>query len=189
MKTIIIDPGHGGMWEGIYCTAGKRSPEIPPGFYEGEQVRDIAVELLKIGMEKYIFYAPLLDMPFYQEPDVSLKCRAMMYNRAKADLLLSLHTNAKGKAGKWEPARGTKLFFRGAQPKAARAFLDSYCQTADLPNRGTAKNLTFTILKSKHPAILIEMGFHTNKTDVEILKDTNRIARGLAAGLDAYFQQ
>jgi len=189
MKTIIIDPGHGGIWDGIYCTAGKRSPEIPPGFYEGEQVRKIADELLHVTNEKFTFYAPLMEMFTDNQPDVSLKCRTLMYNRHEADLLLSLHTNAKGKAGKWEPARGTKLFFRGAQPKAARAFLDAYCQTADMPNRGTAKNLTFTILKSKHPAILIEMGFHTNKTDVEILKDTNRIARGLAAGLDAYFQQ
>jgi N-acetylmuramoyl-L-alanine amidase len=189
MKTVIIDPGHGGIWQGVYCTAGKRSPEIPPGFYEGEQVRNIAIELLNIGDDKYNFYSPILDMPPNHEPDVGLKCRTMIYNRHEADLLLSLHTNAKGKAGKWEPARGTKLFFRGAQPKAARAFLDAFCKVADMPNRGAAKNLTFTILKSKHPAVLIEMGFHTNKTDVEILKDTNRIARGLLAGIDMYFQQ
>jgi len=188
MKTIIIDPGHGGLWDDVYCTAGKRSPQIPPGFFEGQQVRKIANALMEIDQDRYKWISPIMDLPEDQQPDVSLKCRRLVYNGLPADLLLSLHTNAKGKNGKWQTARGTKLFFRKVKPIQARAFLNSYCETADLPNRGTARNLTFTILKSIHPSILIEMGFHTNLMDVQLLKWPENIARALLAGLDAYFK-
>jgi N-acetylmuramoyl-L-alanine amidase len=189
MKTIIIDVGHGGMWCGSYSTAGKRSPAVPPGFYEGVQVRKIARELIGMATDRYNWLCPLLDLPEGIEPDVSLKCRRLIYNKQPADLLLSLHTNAKGNAGRWEPARGTKLFYRSTRIKASRAFLNTYCDVSGFPNRGAARNMTFAIMKSKHPALLIEMGFHTNKNDVEILKDVPLIARSLLAGLDSYFQQ
>jgi N-acetylmuramoyl-L-alanine amidase len=38
----ILDPGHGGMAFGHYMTPGKRSPQVPPGIYEGEFNRAIA---------------------------------------------------------------------------------------------------------------------------------------------------
>jgi N-acetylmuramoyl-L-alanine amidase len=188
MKKIIIDTGHGGMWSGMYCTAGKRSPEIPPGFYEGVQVRKIARQLVTMATNKYTWIAPFLFLPEDQQPDASLKCRRLIYNAQPADLLLSLHTNAKGMLGNWKAARGTKLFYRKAPAKKSRAFIDSYCDLTGLPNRGAARNLTFSILKSKHPAILIEMGFHTNKRDVEYLKDETLIARALLAGIDSFFK-
>jgi N-acetylmuramoyl-L-alanine amidase len=189
MKRIIIDVGHGGMWSGLYCTAGKRSPAIPPGFYEGVQVRRIARRLITMATDRYQWIAPLLDLPEGNEPDVSLKCRRLIYNAQPADLLLSLHTNAKGNAGNWERARGTKIFYRKATVKGSRAFIGSYCDMTGFPNRGAARNLTFSILKSKHPAILIEMGFHTSKRDIEILQDESLIARSLISGIDSYFQK
>lgn len=193
MNTIILDPGHGGFFSNLYCTSGKRSPQIPPGFYEGVHVRAIASKLVLSAerRENYFFACPLMDLPaderpFYQ-PDVALKCRNLIYNSMEGNLLLSLHTNAKGNNGKWNDARGAKLFFRNVEPKKAKAFLSSYCLVSGMHDRGAALNKTFTILNSKHPAILIEMGFHTNKQDVEILKNIELIARSLLAGLDAYF--
>jgi N-acetylmuramoyl-L-alanine amidase len=193
MKLIILDPGHGGIFYNLYCTSGKRSPEIPPGFYEGVQVRAIATQLV-LSAEKrdeYFMICPLMDLPaevrpVYQ-PDVALKCRNIIYNSIRGDLLLSLHTNAKGNNGKWNDARGAKLFFRNVDPEKAKSFLSSFCIVSGLHNRGAELNNTFTILNSKHPAILIEMGFHTNKQDVAILKNIGLIAKALLAGLDAYF--
>lgn len=190
MKTIIIDVGHGGMWQGFYSTSGKRSPKIPPGFYEGVQVRKIARVLVEMGKDRYKWFAPLLDLSPDNEPDVRLKSRLSIYNKSRpsADLLLSLHTNAKGMGRKWKAAHGAKLFFRGPAAKSARAFLSAYCDTSGLNNRGASKNRLFTILKSVHPSILIEMGFHTNIQDVHTLENAPLIAGALLAGLDSYFQ-
>ena len=35
--TWLLDPGHGGIIDGVYQTAGKRSPKFPDGsvLYEG----------------------------------------------------------------------------------------------------------------------------------------------------------
>ena len=33
---FLLDPGHGGVAFSHYLTPGKRSPEVPPGIFEGE---------------------------------------------------------------------------------------------------------------------------------------------------------
>lgn len=194
MKTIIIDPGHGGYFNGFYCTAGKRSPQIPPGIFEGAQVRYIADALrfaaFKSEPKKYTIICPLLpdDSPttFSNQPDVGLKCRRFIYNKIQADLLLSLHTNADGN-GKWTDAHGAKVFFRNIEEKKATAFLNSYCEVSGMHNRGANENQNFTILNSNHPAVLIELGFHTHRQDVEVLKNFEFIANAILVGLDSLF--
>ena len=49
MAIWIIDPGHEGMSpEGLYLRAGKQSPFVPPGIYEGEFNHDIAKRLCDV---------------------------------------------------------------------------------------------------------------------------------------------
>jgi len=48
--TWLLDPGHGGIIDGIYQTAGKRSPLFPDGsvLYEGEFNRDIVRMIMNL---------------------------------------------------------------------------------------------------------------------------------------------
>ena len=48
--TWLLDPGHGGFIDGIYQTAGKRSPQFPDGsrLYEGEFNRDVTSRILDL---------------------------------------------------------------------------------------------------------------------------------------------
>ena len=48
--TWLLDPGHGGFIDGVYQTAGKRSPEFPDGsqLYEGEFNRDVVARIMDL---------------------------------------------------------------------------------------------------------------------------------------------
>jgi N-acetylmuramoyl-L-alanine amidase len=187
MKTIIIDPGHGGMWADIYATAGKRSPEIPPGFYEGVHMRKIAAELSTLALDRYDWISPILDCP---GPDPALKSRIHVYNKIPCDLVLSLHSNAKGMGKKWFDAHGAIAFFdHGSKRRAVEKFMAHYCLASGMHNRGEKISTTLTMMRTKHREILLETGFHTNKKDVEKLKNISTIAHAIVSGLDAYFDE
>jgi N-acetylmuramoyl-L-alanine amidase len=85
IKTIVIDPGHGGKDPG--CN----------GQFAKEKDVSLAVSLkLKNYIEKYI---PGVQVIMTREKDefVELEERAQIANRNKADLFVSIHCNAAGK--------------------------------------------------------------------------------------------
>ncbi|MCX8080068.1 MAG: N-acetylmuramoyl-L-alanine amidase [Bacteroidia bacterium] len=85
IKTIVIDPGHGGKDPG--CN----------GIFAKEKDVSLAVSLkLKNYIEKYL---PDVTVIMTREKDefVELEERAQIANRNKADLFISIHCNAAGK--------------------------------------------------------------------------------------------
>jgi len=50
--TWLLDPGHGGIIDGVYQTAGKRSPRFPDGsiLYEGEFNRDVVKRIMQLAL-------------------------------------------------------------------------------------------------------------------------------------------
>lgn len=85
IKTIVIDPGHGGKDPG--CN----------GQFAKEKDVSLAVSMkLKNYIEKYI---PGVQVIMTREKDefVELEERAQIANRNKADLFISIHCNAAGK--------------------------------------------------------------------------------------------
>ena len=54
--TWLLDPGHGGIIDGVYQTAGKRSPKFPDGsvLYEGEFNRDVVGRIIKLCQDNNI---------------------------------------------------------------------------------------------------------------------------------------
>lgn len=188
MKTIILDPGHGGMWDGEYCTAGKRSPDLKNGFYEGVRMREIAKTIMYAGCKRYNFICPALWMATDNDVDISLGCRVKKYNETDADLMLSLHSNASAKPG-WSGANGSVVFWKNWSDKElAVALAKEYSDSAYMCNRGAKRGARLGILKCKHPSLLIELGFHTNLSDATKLKESSRIAAAIINGLDAVFQ-
>ena len=59
----IFDNGHGGIIDGVYQTAGKRSPKWGDGtqLFEGEFNRSIVNRLVKLCKAKNIEYVNLVD--------------------------------------------------------------------------------------------------------------------------------
>lgn len=82
VKTIMIDPGHGGPASGAIGKGGTAEKTIN---------LDIA-KRLKAALERETDYRILMTRE--EDRDVSLKSRVDMANESKADLFISIHVNA-----------------------------------------------------------------------------------------------
>tara|TARA_R100000008_G_scaffold35842_1_gene20401 strand:+ start:1479 stop:2153 length:675 start_codon:yes stop_codon:yes gene_type:complete len=199
--TWLLDPGHGGIINGVYQTAGKRSPAFPDGsvLYEGEFNRDIVRRIMDLcsgywgdGSETaprrrrkaYTQFALDAINLVDTEEDVSLKERVKSANeihREKGNCIyLSIHSNAFGNGKEFNGAKGTCTFHhyrsRGGK-KLAEALQRWLADLTPFRDRGVRANETwanFYVLRKTHmPAILSENGFMTNFDDATLLLDPN----------------
>ena len=179
--TVCLDPGHGpGNVNGS-----------PDGTYkEWEFTWDMAQRVKPLLEAKGVGVVLTKTADNYP----SLTERANISNKAKPDCFVSIHTNAYGEGG-WSSASGLEIYTSAGPMTAQRNVLAS-----DLVNAFHAagvslrsepiKHEMYTVLaKTDAPAALIEYGFHTNKTDVEYLKDTkyrDKLAEATAKGICTY---
>ncbi|MEG2120076.1 MAG: N-acetylmuramoyl-L-alanine amidase [Pseudoflavonifractor sp.] len=121
----------------------------------------------------------------------SLAERAEISNKAGADLMVSLHSNACAGTG-WHESRGL-LIYTSAEGKnagrniAANAILD-YMRAAGvmLSGSGLQHNPYTVLTKTKAPAVLIEYGFHDNREDAALQLDAGhraKLAEATAKGI------
>ena len=151
---VCIDAGHG------IETPGKRSPD---GTYREcefalDMARRIEAKLTELGI-------PCM-LTRKDEHDIPLSERCKIANDAKADLFISLHSNASG--DDWSSARGRTIYVykKGYNAeKLATAIDDAMwdCNT----RRGIAEGNFAVIRDTTMPAVLIEFDFHTNKDSVK----------------------
>ena len=97
IKTIVIDPGHGGLDPGCHGVSSQ----------EKNIALAVALKLGKLLEENY----PDLKVIYTRTTDVfvDLEERAQIANKAKADLFISIHCNAAGKALKIKDPKTGKL--------------------------------------------------------------------------------
>lgn len=175
----ILDNGHGGMIDGVYQTAGKRSPDWEFGvLYEGAFNRWIINSL----MERLDY----LKIPYYhvspELTDISLGVRVERANRIVEDnfytYLFSLHANAGGGTG-WEiftsPGETRSDFLADVfistieESSSELSFTKARYDTSD---GDKDKEANFYLLRKTHcPAVLFECGFMDNKEDYKRLWD------------------
>ena len=100
IKTVVIDPGHGGKDPGAISRNGK--------YKEKNITLSVALKLGNMIKEKY----PHIKVVYTRSTDkyVELSQRAAIANRNKADLFISIHVNS----AKATQARGTETFVMGA---------------------------------------------------------------------------
>lgn len=180
-KIVCLDPGHG--------------PSTVNGSPDGSyKEREFAWDM-------YTRVKPMLErqgitvVGTRTEDDMpSLTERARTANSAGADCFVSLHSNAAGSGG-WYDARGLMIYTSAGPMTAARNVL-----AADLINAFHAAGVIvrsspilhelYTVLvKTNAPACIIEYGFHTNREDVALLKDSayrDKLARATAQGVCKY---
>ena len=159
---IVLDAGHG------YNTKGKQSPN---GIKEYEINRAIAIytrDLLQSYKNVTVIFS------HSDERDIPLKERSTIANVQKADCFISIHANASGDGATWNDANGIETFiFTSASPKArslAEKTQKNLITATGLKNRGV-KTANFQILRETNmPAILIECGFMTHQTEVQLLR-------------------
>lgn len=155
-KKIFIDAGHG----------GKDPGSVGNGLKEKNITLAIA---LKIGQ---ILELQGFDVYYSRKTDVFLELQEIVRkaNSTKADLFISIHTNAFN-----TQSNGTESFTtataRASVKELSRNIVNALSSKLALVNRGH-KEAKFTVIKNTTmPALLVETAFITNSNDALKLRD------------------
>jgi N-acetylmuramoyl-L-alanine amidase len=173
----LLDAGHGGILNGVYQTAGKRSPIWYSGkqYFEGEGNRLIADKILQMCKEENIDAMDIVS----SNRDVSLServARANALNGYRECIYVSIHSDAFTK----ESANGYSVYTSKGQTQSddiASVFIDNMQRAfpdhklrKDTRDGDEDKEANFYVLKyTKCPAILIENFFMTNEKECLLL--------------------
>ncbi|MCG4528771.1 N-acetylmuramoyl-L-alanine amidase family protein [Intestinimonas massiliensis (ex Afouda et al. 2020)] len=185
-KTVCLDPGHG------VESPGKCSPD--KSYYEHEFALDMG-KRIKTHLERCGIRVVLTrtdeHCPTGKADTNDLLKRVAISDAAGADLFVSLHSNASG--NEWSNASGL-MIYTSAGPDtasrnvAAKAVL-ARMTAAGVELRGSPLIHDIELVvtrKTAAPAMLIEYGFHTSKTEVELLKKDSyraKLAEATAKGV------
>jgi len=182
---VAIDPGHGGRDPGAI---GKL----------GEKEKDINLEIaLKIKSKLETKHKVLLTRT--EDLFVGLAQRAAMANAWGADVFISIHCNAASN----DAAHGWEIWtspgITGADRLATtiaqewRKAFPKQTMRADWSDGDIDKEAGFTVLmKTRMPAVLIELGFITNRKEAKLLADPRwqeKAAEAIAQGIDGFFAE
>lgn len=179
---VCLDGGHNEL------TSGKRSPD---GTYlEWEHNKDVCERIAK-QLERHGIDAVLVEVVKANSKE-ELNLLVGKINATKADILVSVHSNAFGTG--WNDANGWEIFSYGLSGpgyKLAQALRAASIPTLGLTDRGIkdGRNLA-VVARTTMPAVLVETAFHTNKKECELLKSyafRELEAEVYAKGIVAYF--
>ena len=172
----IFDNGHGGIIDGVYQTAGKRSPLWPDGeiLYEGEFNRGIVNRLVKLCAEAGIECVNLVDtqkdVPLSERTDKANDIYRQQKDKDGKDCIyVSIHANgfSSETANGWsvytsEGETKSDLIASVLFDKASKEFPYEYMRK-DTSDGDNDKESNFWVLrKTVMPAILSENFFMTN---------------------------
>ena len=154
---VVIDPGHGGKDPGATSVLGTREKDMVL-----EVARMVAAELTAQGVE--------VIMTRSDDRFIELEDRPAIAARVRADLFVSIHADAAAN----RLAAGFTAYVDNSPSKgslaAANAILRRMCDNCSpTPSRGV-KNASYRVLVgSRTPAVLIELGFLTNRAEAALL--------------------
>jgi len=169
----IFDNGHGGIIDGVYQTAGKRSPVWPDGtqLFEGEFNRAIVDRLVKMCQANNILHVNLIDT----QEDISLSNRVKTANQiAKSSPQKCIYVSVHANGFSSESANGWSVYTSVGETKsddiatilfekALREFPGEYMRKDTYSDGDVDQESNFYVLiNTSMPAILSENFFMTN---------------------------
>ena len=171
-RTVVIDPGHGGIDKG--GNWGK--------VYEKHLALDTATRL-EANLKKMGYKTVMTRLSDYF---VSLPERTRLANRYKNAIFASIHFNYTWK----KDVSGLETFYYGREGQRLAPYVQSSLvrQTRTV-NRNAKFARFYVIRKSKLPAILVEGGFVSNKSERNRMKSAwfrEKVANGIAEGIQRY---
>lgn len=163
---VVLDPGHGGDAKGAR--------------YFNTNEKDVNFQILYTIGKKY-FNKNTSELKVYytrtSDVDMTLNNRAAFAKKVGADLFVSLHMNASEASA----AKGTEVYYSKNNNSANAAgltseilageFLTSINGVIGSKNRGVKSAAYVVVHKNTVPAVLIELGFLSNKEDFAKITD------------------
>ena len=194
---IILDAGHGGLHPTTkqYVTPGKRSPKFDDGtvLYEGVNNRDNVNRIYEALKEKGYDVVKLVDT--WRDIKLSERANKEHLLATKDSILISIHSDGFGNGRDWNEANGMGCFiYTNASTKSHKladslnnsfiCHFDGICK-----NRGIKKR-SFAILRNTlSPAVLLELGFHTNKRECELMQTEDfkeKLVKSIIEAIEEY---
>lgn len=181
---IFIDQGHNPVNPNAGAEAG--------GYREQDINYQVGIRLANLLNNNPNFEArvsrPTPETQLGTSVSSSLRARVDGANNWPADLFLSLHCNIS----EITTASGSEAFIYSTSSPAypiATQILEGLHNQTGLPNRGvTATTNLYVLRNTSMPAILVEMGYMSNPTDLNLLTtDPQSFAQGIYNGLLDYY--
>lgn len=173
-KLVVLDAGHGAKDSGAVGVSGKYEKNFNLAI-----VKKTAALLKKENKIDYVLTRS--DDTFLE-----LKERAAIANNLKADLFISVHANSAGSSS----VSGTETYYQREASKALAKVMQKYLVKATgLADRGVRYGNFHVIRETTMPAVLLEVGYLSNKKDEGLLFTEalqNKVAAGIVSGIKEY---
>lgn len=181
---IVIDPGHGGKDSGAIAVDGYT--------YEKDLNLLVAENLMEKLNENSEINARITRT---RDEYIKLLDRASVSNDNNADLFLSIHFNSSDNSS----AKGIEVLYASeknvkikdtVQKHFASCLQKALIRETGAVDRGIKNTPAIIVLnKTKNVSALVELGFLSNESDLENIKDPDyidKLARGIYNGIEDY---
>ncbi|UCD53373.1 MAG: N-acetylmuramoyl-L-alanine amidase [Phycisphaerales bacterium] len=175
-RCIVIDAGHGGKDPGATSVLGTREKHINLAV-----ARKVASLLSERGFR--------VRMTRSSDRFIELEQRAAIANRLRADLFVSIHSDSFPKSSR----RGYTMYVARSASQASFRAAGSIARAMSrtgLGSHGTQTADYKVLIRTRGPAVLVEMGYLTNRREAALLKSPSfqtRLAEAIADGISDYF--
>ena len=172
---IVLDPGHGGKDPGAIS---------PYGFYEKTVNLNVALQLAQMLKDEGF------DVILTRDSDgfIELETRANIANTNNADLFVSIHADSCPTS----TTNGFTLYVAKDASWASRslaAAVDNRMAKTGIKSKGIRTANFRVLVKTRCPAVLIELGYLSNYWEAKKLKNKDmqkRLAGAITAGIQDY---
>ncbi len=176
---IVLDPGHGGFDAGAIGPTGLTEKEVALA------ISLKAAEILENNDHQVILTRD--DDTF-----VTLNDRVDIANNSDAGLFVSVHSNAahRNSVGGIETYHAPNR--RSDSYMLANIMQRSMLDHLGLTDRGVKSDNFYVIRNTEMPAVLLEIGFLSNREEEELLRDSSfreEAAQSIAEGIEEYLNQ
>lgn len=192
-KTIVVDPGHGGMTRALGDFGTEGVGPVP----EKEIVLQVALELEQllneagadVVMTRRTDVNPAQGTNYESIPHGQLMARVETAQHAQGDVFVSIH----GDANDDTTVHGTTTYYYHDHSEAlARYLQEAVVEARNSRDLGARRKGFMVVREVPMPSALVEIGFLTNPEESIGLADPEEqrlIARALFDGLTVYFEQ
>ncbi|APC48166.1 hypothetical protein BME96_08245 [Virgibacillus halodenitrificans] len=174
-KTIVIDAGHGGRDVGAIGITGVQEKHLTHK----------TAELLR---DKLILLGANVTLTRPNDEFISLASRTSVANIANADAFLSLHYNSVSDLPGVSGIQS--YYFLNNSKEMAQTLQSSLINISEANDRGVHKEDFFVMRQNRNEAVLLELGFISNKESEQLLATQayqEKLVAGIINGLNNYF--